>query len=152
MATMCSPLSRRVLLPPPSLPRQFAKDRNEYQHLGGSCNMRLATFNFARSPVTTSLPPIHGGDTCPGSDTLNRNNLGTSTLLAAYSWKDSAPRDRGNPLKKRRIILWILYAVGLVGLAIWASWRHKHELAHRLEDSRCRQLPAARLPGPSDRA
>ena len=38
---------------------------------------------------------------------------------------------------RRRIILWIVYIVGLVWLAIWASWRHKQEVAHRFEDSRC---------------
>jgi FtsZ-interacting cell division protein ZipA len=36
---------------------------------------------------------------------------------------------------RRRIILWIVYIVGLVWLAIWATWRHKQEVAHRFEDS-----------------
>jgi hypothetical protein len=66
-------------------------------------------------------------------------------LLPAYSWKEFGPRDGGNFLKhRRRIILWIIYVVGLVLLAIWASWRHKQEVAHRLEDSYCRQLPDAK--------
>ena len=152
MATMCSPLSRRVLLPPPSLPRQFAKDRNEYQHLGGSCNMRLATLDFARSPVTTSLPTYSPRRYLSGIGHFKQKQLGNFHAVGGVfvgRQRSTGPREL---LKKRRIILWILYAVGLVGLAIWASWRHKHELAHRLEDSRCRQLPAARLPGPSDRA
>ena len=79
---------------------------------------------------------------CPGLDSFKRTDVGTSTLLLAYSWKEFALRDGGNLLKhRRRIILWIVYVVGLVCLAIWASWRHKQEVAHRFEDSRCRQLP-----------
>ena len=66
-------------------------------------------------------------------------------LQPAYSWKECAPRDGGNLLQhRRRIIFWIIYAVGLVSLAIWASWRHKHEVTHLIEDSCRRQLPGAR--------
>lgn len=67
--------------------------------------------------------------------------MGTSVVPLAYSCSECALLDGGNLLRyRRRIILWIVYLVGLVSLAVWASWRHRQQVAHLIQDSRCRPL------------